>query len=814
MGRATERESFARFDRHRPDTDHRSASTGRQSSRSGTSHERTGAQRRCRASGAQGRLRPTPERSGGGGMSPPDAVADLLRRLTTAEKIALLHQRQPAVPRLGLAAFHTGCEALHGVAWLGRATVFPQAVGLGASWDRALLRAVGEAVSTEVRALHRDGRASLNVWAPVVNPLRDPRWGRNEEGYSEDPLMTAELAVAYCTGLRGGHPDVWRTAPVLKHFLAYNVETARDVVDIAVPERVLHEYELPGFLEPLRAGVAAGVMPAYNLVNGVPNHVHPLIADVLRAVAPDLVVCSDAQAPSNLVDTERYFPDHAAAHAAALRAGVDSYTDNGPDPAPTIARFTEALRRGLITEADLDTALGRILLLRARTGEFEPARDPYTGIRDDVIGCEAHTRLAARAAHAGVVLLKNAAGALPWTGTGGVAVIGHLGDRVLTDWYSGTPPYTVSVADALRARLGWRSVTTVDGVDRIRLATPDGRQVLLDPDGTLRLGDAPGAMFAHQQWGTSVPCPVPVHTLREHSTDRYVTVEESGVLAATAVTPDGWVVRELGAAPRRRRGVPAALQRAGPVRDRVRRRAADRRRRRCAAAHAPRGDLRGGLGGGGRPGRGAGRAGAGQRPAHQRPGDRRPGRAAAAAGAGDAAARGPRRGAGHGRHAGVQLPVCDRLGAGARTGDPVEQPRRAGARQRPRRRAARRGEPGRTAAADLVSRRHRAARAHRLRHHRLRLDVPVPPRRAALPVRPRAVVHDVRLRPAGRDGHRHRVHRVRDGHQHGRPRRRRGRPAVRDPGAGRCRRRPGGWSASSGCPWPRARRARSASTCR
>ncbi|GIG48920.1 glycoside hydrolase family 3 C-terminal domain-containing protein [Dactylosporangium siamense] len=478
-------------------------------------------------------------------MSSPDAVADLLRRLTTAEKIAMLHQRQPAVPRLGLAGFHTGCEALHGVAWLGRATVFPQAVGLGASWDRALLRAVGEAVSTEVRALHRDGRASLNVWAPVVNPLRDPRWGRNEEGYSEDPLMTAELAVAYCTGLRGGHPDVWRTAPVLKHFLAYNVETARDVVDIAVPERVLHEYELPGFLEPLRAGVAAGVMPAYNLVNGVPNHVHPLIAGVLRAVAPDLVVCSDAQAPSNLVETERHFPDHATSHAAALRAGVDSYTDNGPDAAPTVARFTEALRRGLITEADVDAALGRILLMRARTGEFAPARDPYTGIRDDVIGCEAHTRLAARAAHSGVVLLKNAAGTLPWTGTGGVAVIGHLGDRVLTDWYSGTPPYTVTLADALRARLGRRSVTTVDGVDRIRLATPDGRQVLLDPDGTLRLGDGPGATFAHQQWGTSVPCPVPVHTLREDRTDHYVTVEESGVLAATAVTPDGWVVREL-----------------------------------------------------------------------------------------------------------------------------------------------------------------------------------------------------------------------------------------------------------------------------
>ncbi|MEV0131084.1 glycoside hydrolase family 3 C-terminal domain-containing protein [Dactylosporangium sp. NPDC050688] len=471
-----------------------------------------------------------------------DHVADLLRQLTTAEKIALLHQRQPAVPRLGLAEFRTGCEALHGAAWMGRATVFPQAVGLGASWDRALLRAVGEAAATEVRAFHHDPPsgepASLNVWAPVVNPLRDPRWGRNEEGYSEDPYATAQLAVAYCTGLRGPHPSVWRTTPVLKHFLAYNVETDRDVADIAVPERVVHEYELPGFLEPLRAGVAAGVMPAYNLVNGVPNHVHPLLAQVLRAVAPDLVVCSDAQAPSNLVETERYFASHAESHAAALRAGVDSYTDNGPDPGPTIARFTEALDRGLVTEADLDAAVGRILRMRAHTGEFEPAQDPYRGIRRDVIACPAHARLAARAAREGVVLLRNRPGALPWSAPGDVAVIGHLGDRVLTDWYSGTLPYAVTIVGALRPRC---AVSFVDGLDRVRLATADGRRV----DGALRLTGGPGAVFAVQDWGTSVQCPVPVHTLRDTAADRYVTVEESGALAATAVTPDGWVVREL-----------------------------------------------------------------------------------------------------------------------------------------------------------------------------------------------------------------------------------------------------------------------------
>ena len=195
----------------------------------------------------------------------------MLGQLTDSEKIAMLHQWSPGVPRLGIAPFHTGTEALHGAAWLGVATVFPQAAGLGATWDPDLLTAVGTAVGTEVRALHeRDPLVSLNVWAPVVNLLRDPRWGRNEEGYSEDPLLTARLAVAYCAGLRGDHPVFWRTAPVLKHFFAHNNETDRDTTSSVVRARVLHEYDLAPFRGPVAAGVAAGVMPSYNLVNGGP----------------------------------------------------------------------------------------------------------------------------------------------------------------------------------------------------------------------------------------------------------------------------------------------------------------------------------------------------------------------------------------------------------------------------------------------------------------------------------------------------------------------------------------------------------------
>src|SRR5689334_2096948 len=147
-------------------------------------------------------------------------IDDLLGRLTLDERIAMLHQYSPAVPRLGVAAFRTGSEALHGVAWLGVATVFPQAVGLGATWDEDLVHRVAEATSVELRAFHYHrptaigtGRNSLQAWAPVLNLLRDPRWGRNEEGYSEDPLHTARLGIAFCRGLTGDHPRFLRAAP-------------------------------------------------------------------------------------------------------------------------------------------------------------------------------------------------------------------------------------------------------------------------------------------------------------------------------------------------------------------------------------------------------------------------------------------------------------------------------------------------------------------------------------------------------------------------------------------------------------------------
>ncbi|CAM5257485.1 Sugar hydrolase OS=Streptomyces fumanus OX=67302 GN=GCM10018772_52460 PE=4 SV=1 [Streptomyces fumanus] len=362
-----------------------------------------------------------------------ERVDDLLSRLTTDEKTGFLHQFTPPVERLGIAAFRTGQEALHGVAWMGPATVFPQAVGLGATWNEDLVRRVGEAVSAEVRAMRaRDERVGLNVWSPTVNLLRHPLWGRNEEGYSEDPALTSAIATAYTRGLRGSHPIYWRTAPVLKHWLAHNNETDRDTTSSSVRPRVLHEYDLQAFRATVGAGAVAGVMPAYNLVNGRPNHVSPYLAEHLRTwTDQELLVCSDAGAPSNLVDSEHYFATHEEATAAALKAGVDSFTDHGTDSTKITARVRGALERGLLTEADLDRAVRRQLSVRFRLGEFDGYDEP------GAFDTPEHRALAQEAAEQAIVLLKND-GLLPLAPDTRVAVVGLLADECKLDWYSGS----------------------------------------------------------------------------------------------------------------------------------------------------------------------------------------------------------------------------------------------------------------------------------------------------------------------------------------------------------------------------------------
>ncbi|MER5202736.1 glycoside hydrolase family 3 C-terminal domain-containing protein [Streptomyces sp. NPDC002825] len=487
-------------------------------------------------------------------------VDDLLSRLTLDEKIGFLHQFAPAVERLGLAAFRTGQEALHGVAWMGPATVFPQAVGLGATWNTDLVRRVGEAVSKEVRAMRaRDDRVGLNVWSPTVNLLRHPLWGRNEEGYSEDPKLTSAIATAYTHGLRGEHPTYWRTAPVLKHWLAHNNETGRDVTSSSVRPRVLHEYDLRAFRETVEAGAVAGVMPAYNLVNGRPNHVSPYLREHLRTwTDEDLLVCSDAGAPSNLVDSEHYFDTHEEATAAALHAGVDSFTDHGTDGSQITARVRGALEQGLLTEPDVDAAVRRQLSVRFRLGEFDPEHDPHA--LTTAFDTPDHRALAQEAAEQAVVLLKNSGDLLPLAPGTRLAVVGLLADECKLDWYSGTLLHRSTPLAGLSERFGPERVHFAEGVDRILLKTsagaflhvPEtdaddevrGAEGALDPALLAGRTDLPplttaatGTELSLVDWGEGVL------TLRAPD-GRYLSVAEDGRVRASADQPGGWVVQE------------------------------------------------------------------------------------------------------------------------------------------------------------------------------------------------------------------------------------------------------------------------------
>ncbi|MFF7489811.1 glycoside hydrolase family 3 C-terminal domain-containing protein [Streptomyces luteogriseus] len=487
-------------------------------------------------------------------------IDDLLSRLTLEEKTAFLHQFAPAVERLGVAAFRTGQEALHGVAWMGPATVFPQAVGLGATWNPELVRRVGDVVSREVRAMRaKDDRVGLNVWAPTVNLLRHPLWGRNEEGYSEDPKLTSAIATAYTHGLRGEHPTYWRTAPVLKHWLAHNNETDRSTTSSSVRPRVLHEYDLRAFRDTVEAGAVAGVMPAYNLVNGRPNHVSPYLAEHLRTwTEEELLVCSDAGAPSNLVDSEHYFDTHEEATAAALVAGVDSFTDHGTDSSQMTGRLRGALERGLLTEADLDTAVRRQLSVRFRLGEFDPSYDPHDATGE--FDTPAHRALAREAAEQAIVLLKND-GVLPLAPDTRIAVVGPLADECKLDWYSGTLIHRSTPLEGLYERFGAERVEFAEGVDRVRLKTSAGvflhvpvaqdaadevrgAEGALDPallagrtDLPALTTDAAGTELALADWGEGVL------TLRAPD-GRYLSVADDGCLRASADQPGGWIVQE------------------------------------------------------------------------------------------------------------------------------------------------------------------------------------------------------------------------------------------------------------------------------
>jgi len=354
------------------------------------------------------------------GLSIPDRVQDLLSRLTLDEKVAMMNHPAQGVPRLGIPGYNFWSEALHGVARNGRATVFPQAIGMAATWDKELTQQIGSAIGDEGRAkyhaaLQRNGSTDqyqgLTFWSPNVNIFRDPRWGRGQETWGEDPSFTGEMASAFVKGLQGDHPKYLKAAACAKHYAVHSgPEKDRHTFDAIVSKRDLYDTYLPAFKKLVREAKVEAVMGAYNRTLGEPcNGSKLLLEDILRGEwGFEGHVVSDCGALSDFHLHHKVTQDAAETVALALKRGCDMGCDH------VYSEIPEAIARGLITEMDVNRALARTLATRFKLGMFDPDEEvPFTAISMDVVACDAHRQLAYRAAAESVVLLKNKDNILP-----------------------------------------------------------------------------------------------------------------------------------------------------------------------------------------------------------------------------------------------------------------------------------------------------------------------------------------------------------------------------------------------------------------
>ena len=349
-----------------------------------------------------------------------ERVKDLVQRLTLEEKVGLMNHPAQGVPRLNIPAYNYWSEALHGVGRNGRATVFPQAIGMAATWNKELIQRVATAISDEGRAkyhaaLRRNGYTDqyqgLNFWSPNVNIFRDPRWGRGQETWGEDPFFTGEMASAFVKGLQGDHPKYLKAAACAKHFAVHSgPEKERHTFNAIVTKRELYDTYLPAFKKLVTEAKVEAIMGAYNRTLGeVCCASKLLIEDILRGVWNfQGHFVSDCGALSDFHLNHKVTNDAAESAALALRHGCDLGCDHVFNDIP------EAINRGLITEADVDRALERTLGTRFKLGMFDSPEDvPFTSIPTDVVACDEHRQLAYRTATESMVLLKNKDNILP-----------------------------------------------------------------------------------------------------------------------------------------------------------------------------------------------------------------------------------------------------------------------------------------------------------------------------------------------------------------------------------------------------------------
>jgi beta-glucosidase len=396
-------------------------------------------------------------------------IKNLISLMTLDEKINCLSTRI-SVPRLGVKGART-IEGLHGLAYSGPAnwavkgpkasptTTFPQAIGLAQMWDTEVLKRIADWQATEARFLAQNkkfGTAGLIVFAPNADMGRDIRWGRTEECYGEDPFLNATLVTAFVKGLQGSDPVYWKTASLMKHFLANSNENNRTYTSSDFDERLFREYYSYAFYKGVVDGGSQCFMAAYNKYNGIPCTVHPVLRNVtMKDWGLSGIICTDGGAYRQLLTTHAYYPSLDIAAAECIKAGITVFLDNYAAP------LREALGKGLITEKDIEKAIYGNMRVILKLGLLDNSvKNPYTsiGITDTIAPW---TKQEARdlvrlATQKSIVLLKNQNSLLPVNKdkVKSVAVIGPSANKVISDWYSGTPPYNVSILKGIKNALG------------------------------------------------------------------------------------------------------------------------------------------------------------------------------------------------------------------------------------------------------------------------------------------------------------------------------------------------------------------------
>ena len=391
-----------------------------------------------------------------------DRAADLVSRMTLEEKVSQMGYDAPAIERLSVPRHNWWNECLHGVGRAGGATVFPQAIGLAAAWNPDLMGRIATAISDEARAKHHEAvrrgirqiYTGLTFWTPNINIFRDPRWGRGQETYGEDPHLTARLAVAFIKGLQGEDPRYLKLVATAKHYAVHSgPEAGRHHFDVRVSHRDLWDTYLPAFEACVKEAGVVSVMGAYNRVNGEPACASPtLLQEILRQQwAFDGYVVSDCWAIKDIYLHHQVVATAAEAAALAARHGCDL---NCGDTYPALL---EAVEKNLISEQEIDQAVTRLFEARIRLGVFDPPEQvPYTRIPFEVVNSPAHQALALQAARQSMVLLKNEGNLLPLSkDIGSIAVIGPNADDLaaLLGNYNGTPATAITPLDGIRQKL-------------------------------------------------------------------------------------------------------------------------------------------------------------------------------------------------------------------------------------------------------------------------------------------------------------------------------------------------------------------------